>query len=239
MKIVKAGYKILTTEESLCTSIIEIAGRTCYKSDASESKEEHEEFIKGLIAAHHFSVLEHVNISVKIQCDRGISHELVRHRIASYSQESTRYCNYSKDKFDKHVTFVNPCYLDVLSGIFYRIPEDYYYIKDNEGNPTIYRSNGFEKARFYYLSCLHSERDYFALLAAGCTAQEARGTLNTWLKTEVIATMNVRQWRHFFALRVLESTGKVHPSMLEISIPLYAEMSIKFPILFDNINKGE
>ena len=87
---------------------IERIGRTCYKSESNITDDSAERFIKNIIKNGHESVLEHVSITLRVICDRGVSHEIVRHRIASYSQESTRYCNYSKDNFNNELTFINP-----------------------------------------------------------------------------------------------------------------------------------
>ena len=89
---------------------IERIGRVCYKSEGNITEDSAERFVKNLMNKNHESVLEHVNISVRVICDRGVSHEIVRHRIASYSQESTRYCNYSNDKFGNELTFIKPCF---------------------------------------------------------------------------------------------------------------------------------
>ena len=87
---------------------IEKIGRVCYKSENNITEDSAERFIKNIIKNGHESVLEHVSISVRVICDRGVSHEIVRHRIGSYSQESTRYCNYSNDKFGNELTFIKP-----------------------------------------------------------------------------------------------------------------------------------
>jgi len=149
-------------------------------------------------------MIEHFNISVQFICDRGVSHEIVRHRIASYAQESTRYCNYSQDKFGKEITVIKPCFWDEDSS-------RYYYWKE---------------------SCEWTEEYYFKLLESGAQAQEARSVLPNSLKTEIVVTMNLREWRHFFKLR----TAKVaHPQMQEVAIPLLEELKIKIPVIFDDI----
>ena len=90
---------------------IELAGRTCYKSEDKITEDSASQFVKKIIESGHHSVIEHINLSVKFICDRGVTHELVRHRLASYSQESTRYCNYSKGKFGSELTFIKPCWM--------------------------------------------------------------------------------------------------------------------------------
>ena len=150
--------------------LIESAGRTCYKSESTETSAA--DFVKSIVKRGHLSVIEHISAGVRIITDRGVSHELVRHRLASYSQESTRYCNYSSDKFDGECTFIKPPGLD-----------------------TIYKNEIWEK------SCKNSESDYFNLLEAGCSPQIARSVLPTCLKTEVVMACNFREWRHFIKLR--------------------------------------
>ena len=145
--------------------------------------------------------LIHGDITVKYYVDRGISHEIVRHRKASYAQESTRYCNYGKAG---DVTFIRPCYFE-------------------EG--TVEMDNWVD-------SCMRSEKDYLALLEMGRTPQEARGVLNTSLKTEVVMTANLKEWKHFFNLRALDTTGKAHPQIKEVAIPLLVEFKEMEPEVF-------
>lgn len=152
---------------------IEKAGRVCYKSEDKINDGSAEAFIRGIIKRGHEAVIEHSSLTVKFICDRGVSHEIVRHRVASYCQESTRYCNYSKGDFGSEITVIKPCYMDE--------PEQTYQV--------------WKKA------CLSSELAYFDLLAIGCTAQEARAVLPNSLKTEVVMTANVRELRHFLKLR--------------------------------------
>ncbi|SHG91938.1 thymidylate synthase (FAD) [Thermosyntropha lipolytica DSM 11003] len=150
---------------------IERCARICYKSEDSIKEEINVDFLKNLLSRGHESVIEHEKVSVMFIVDRGISHEIVRHRIGSYSQESTRYCNYAKDKFGREITVIEPYF---LSGEAYA---------------------EWEKA------CLQAEKSYFNLLSKGCSPQEARSVLPTCLKTEIAVTYNLREWRHFFRLR--------------------------------------
>lgn len=174
MKVIKPYIEILSTEdyESMIKRI-EIAGRTCYKSENNMNDSSAEGFIRTIMNKNHESVLEHASVTVKVVCDRGVTHEIVRHRIASYSQESTRYCNYSKDKFGKEITVIEPCFL--------------------EGNT--------EKYDLWLKTCEDCEKAYFEMLDMGATPQEARSILPNSLKTEIVMTLNVRSWRNFFELR--------------------------------------
>lgn len=150
---------------------IERCGRICYKSEARITDTSAEAFVRGLIKRGHEAVLEHASLSVKFVCDRGVSHEIVRHRLAAYCQESTRYCNYSKEGFGSEITVIKPCYLDA-QGL------------------SIWRR-----------ACETAETAYFDLLDWGCTPQEARAVLPNSLKTELYMTADLREWRHFFKLR--------------------------------------
>lgn len=153
---------------------IESAGRRCYKSEDRITPESAPRFIEDVcMKRHHESVMEHGSIPVVFICDRGISHELVRHRLASFSQESTRYCNYSKAKFGEEITVIKPCFWE---------PDSLSYQVWLEG-------------------CEVAERTYFTLLNNGATAQQARSVLPNSLKTEVYMSANPREWRHVFKLR--------------------------------------
>ncbi len=182
MNIVKANYEILTDISNggiRELRHIERIGRVCYKSEEriDEDGTSAKNFITFLIKKGHESMIEHSSLAVKFTVDRGVSHELVRHRIASFAQESIRYCNYSKDKFGREITVIEPCFLSPLSDAYTR----------------------WQKA------CEAAEQAYFEMLDVGCTAQEARSVLPNSLKTEIIVTANYREWRNFFKLRVAES----------------------------------
>lgn len=208
MKIIEPSYEIMTpiskggVEE---LKLIEKIGRVCYKSEDRITEDSAKEFVHMLIARGHEAMIEHVSVSVKFIVDRGISHELVRHRIASFAQESTRYCNYSKDKFGNELTFIRPVFLEVDSVPYNRWAFD------------------CRKAEKIYLDLINQE---------GLTPQEARAVLPNSLKTEIVVTMNLREWRHFFKLRIPKSA---HPQMRQVTIPLLAEMQERLPVFFDDI----
>ena len=186
---------------------IERCGRVCYKSEGKIEEGSAEKFVAGLIKRGHEAMLEHASITVKFVVDRGISHELVRHRLASFAQESTRYCNYSKDDFGKEITFIIPFYLD-------------------------YKSAGWNTWKETMKTC---EDAYFKLLDIGLLPQEARAVLPNSLKTEVVMTANLREWRYFFKLRAANSTGAAHPQMTEVTRPLLDELKELIPVVFDDI----
>jgi thymidylate synthase (FAD) len=179
---------------------LERYGRTCYKSEGKITTDSAKSFIAKILASGHESVIEHEKITVRVICDRGVSHEIVRHRIASYSQESTRYCNYKS------------------RGV--QVIEPFFFVGDeNKYQIWLDAMNACEKA-------------YNALIEAGATPQEARSVLPNSLKTEIVITYNLREWRHFFKLRC---SKRVHPQMREITIPLLREFKRRIPIIFDDI----
>lgn len=179
---------------------LEAAGRTCYKSENKITEDSAANFVRNLIKRGHESVLEHVSITVRIITDRGISHEIVRHRLASYSQESTRYCNYK----DKEIEFVLPYDIDPETKIF-----DY-----------------------WKLSCQASETDYKVLIAEGVAPQTARSVLPNCLKTELVMTCNLREWRHFFKMRCAPGA---HPDMKYLATIMLHDFQEKIPVVFDDI----
>lgn len=163
-----------------------------------------EAFVRGIIRRGHEAVLEHCSFTVKFICDRGVSHEIVRHRMASFCQESTRYCNYSKDKFDGELTFIKPCFWD-------------------EGTQNYYD---------WYCACRCVEETYLRLLGRGVTPQEARAVLPNSLKTELVMTANIREWRHFLNLRC---DPAAHPQMREVALLLLDKLHDAVPVCFDDI----
>ena len=174
MKIIEPGYEFMSCVDSkTILKNIEIAGRVCYKSEALITEDSAEAFVRKILERGHESVLEHEKLTFKIICDRGVSHEIVRHRLASYSQESTRYCNYSKDKFGSELTFIRPCF----------------WAQDSE------------QYRVWAQTMQVAEDNYNALIALGAKPEEARSILPNSLKTEVVVTMNLRELRYFLRLR--------------------------------------
>ena len=205
MKIIKPYTEIideLNGQEIL--KKIEQCGRICYKSEDKIKEGSAEKFVASIIKRGHEAVLEHASFTVKFVVDRGVSHEIVRHRIASYCQESTRYCNYIKDDFGSEITVIKPFFLEEET--------DGWFLWKN--------------------SCEAAEYAYFGMLDWGCTAQEARSVLPNSLKTELMMTANLREWRTFFKLRTAASA---HPQMREVTIPLLEELKTLIPVVFDDI----
>lgn len=205
MQIISPSVEILGNPDSRqMLRNMEAAGRVCYKSEANIKENTAGPFLRRLVQSGHESVIEHEKLSVKIICDRGVTHEIVRHRIASYSQESTRYCNYTKDKFGNELTFIKPLFWD-------------------EGD-TCYTLWKEQMASI--------EKGYFALIEAGATPEEARSVLPNSLKTEIVVTMNMREWRHFFRLR---GSKAAHPQIREIVRLLLPKFRELLPDLFEDI----
>lgn len=204
MKIIDPHVEILTPVDTSLLRMVERCGRVCYKSEDRITPESAEKFVANLIARGHEAVLEHASITVKFVCDRGVSHEIVRHRLAAYCQESTRYCNYSKGDFGGEITFIKPLFFDC----------------------------GTQPYEAWEASCRTSEEAYFELLNLGCSPQEARSVLPNSLKTEVIMTANLREWRHFLKLRC---SPAAHPQMRQLAVELLNKLSAAVPVVFDDI----
>jgi thymidylate synthase (FAD) len=203
---------------------IERAGRTCYKSEDKITDDSAEKFVSMLIKRGHESVLEHCSFSVRFICDRGVSHELVRHRIASFSQESTRYVGYANA-----IEFIIPPWVDI--------------------NPVEFELNDFETAANYpqgHPNCMlgsnasHADMDwamgvcdaaetYLALLEQGWRPEQARSVLPNSLKTEIVMTANCREWRTVLKVR---DHSAAHPQMRELMEPFHIKISGMIPGVF-------
>ena len=265
MKLIKPSYKILIQSEGLegIYKQIELAGRTCYKSEDKITETSAKEFVDRMIKSGHGAMLEHGTVyltipndsdlclllkmnpytkcnpiegicyittnlrvlveheamwlidkylceptehherryTVKFICDRGVSHEFVRHRVFSFAQESTRYCNYSKDKFGNELTFIQPCWITETEFDKCDIDE-----------------------KMFIQGLKNSEDLYLHLLFIGWKAQEARAVLPNSLKTELVMTGFISDWKHFFELR---TAGAAHPQARELALPLKEEFLTK------------
>ena len=206
MKVIKSRFEIIdNVDGSRMLKRIEQAGRVCYKSEDRITEDSARKFVKNILKSGHESVIEHEKISVRIICDRGVSHEIVRHRIASYSQESTRYCNYNQDRFGKELTFIQPLFWD----------------------------ENTEEYKIWLRTMQMIEDNYNELIEKGVQPQEARSILPNSLKTEIIVTMNLREWRHFFKVR---TSLNAHPQMREIACAILDEFQKIVPVIFDDID---
>ncbi|MCQ2438044.1 MAG: FAD-dependent thymidylate synthase [Clostridia bacterium] len=204
MKIIEPSFQWLNGEPDGAAIIASLAraGRVCYQS---EPKNNDADFIRRIIMRGHESVLEHEKVSVMVVCDRGVTHEIVRHRIAAYSQESTRYCCYAAGKFGGELTFIRPLWME------------------NETDPA---------AKRWIAAMEESEKAYMELLELGWTPEKARSVLPNSLKTQIVMTMDIREWRHFFRLRCDEHA---HPQMRQVADMLLDAFRKAIPVVFDEI----
>ena len=209
MILVKPSYKIIFIQPDLL-ELIELAGRTYYKSENKITEDSAEKFVKMVVKRGHHSVIEHANMTVRFICDRGVTHEIVRHRLAAYSQESTRYCNYKGG-----IAFVIPPWTTYQPGEY-------------SINNTDFNLNYPED--LWAASVLDAEQDYIKLLRFGWSPQQARSVLPNSLKTEIVMTCNVREWLHILKLRTSKAA---HPQMRELMLPLLSELKEKIPTIFD------
>ena len=208
MKIIEPKVELINAPDyETLLSTVEQAGRTCYKSEDKITDGSAEKFVRNILKRGHEAVIEHASLTVRITCDRGVSHEIVRHRLAAYCQESTRYCNYSKDGFGGEITVIKPMSFDCSDSPY----------------------------RIWKRSCENAETAYFDLLNEGCTPQEARSVLPNSLKTEVVMTADMREWRHFIRLRCAPTA---HPDMRVVAGLLYDLLKSTYPVFFEDIEVG-
>lgn len=203
MKTVNQTVEIVThVPPDKILAHLERCARICYQSDTGEA----EKLVRRLIRDGHESTIEHISITAIIVTDRGVTHEMVRHRLASYSQESSRYCNYSKCKFGGEISVICPPGLD---------DPDAYAVWDD--------------------AMRHAEAAYMRLLRDGVPPEIARSVLPTALKTQIAMTCNLREWRHFIKLRALGHHGKPHPQIKEIALMILEQLHEAVPVVFDDL----
>lgn len=280
MKLIKPSFEIIKQQPELegLYKQVELAGRTCYKSEDKITEDSAKEFVDRMIKSGHGAMLEHgtvylaldmtsrelyfkyctnkyskadsigraadyswkgfvttnlrvlvendwlsdlaylceptehheKRISVKFVCDRGVSHEFVRHRVFSFAQESTRYCNYSKDKFNNEITYIIPCWCDNI------IPESV----NGWDNVLTNRESCNLSEKILLQNLQTNENTYNFLIEQGWKPQQARAILPNALKTELVMTGFVSDWKHFFKLR---DAGSAHPQARELAQPLHEE----------------
>ena len=209
MKVIQASYEILTdlSDPIKILKDIERAGRVCYKSENNITDDSCITFCKNIINREHEAVIEHSQLSVRFTVDRAIANELVRHRLASYCQESSRYCNYSKDKFYNEIKVIEPEEL---------LPR----------NSTDYN--------IWWMACKNAEEAYMAMLSNDVKPEIARSVLPLSTATEIIMTANIREWRNVLKLRSSHNM-RAHPQMRSVCDRLLEELKSKIPVLFDDI----
>jgi thymidylate synthase (FAD) len=215
MKIVEQSFEILSPSGAAASGsakdafirearLIEGAGRTAYKSEGKITAESYDRFIRGIITRGHEAVIEFGSMAVKFVTDRGISHEIVRHRLCSFVQESTRYCNYDNDKFGRELTVVRP---------------------------SAWKSWSEEQRNWWKRSIEYAELNYLYMVQDDMQPQAARSVLPNSLKTEIVVRANFREWRHIFRLRAVSNAA--HPEMRALMIPLYERCRGLLPCVFD------
>lgn len=212
MKVIQASYEILTdlSDPIKILKDIERAGRVCYKSENNITDDSCITFCKNIINRGHEAVIEHSQLSVRFTVDRAIANELVRHRLASYCQESSRYCNYSKDKFYNEIKVIEPEEL---------LPR----------NSTDYN--------IWWMACKNAEEAYMTMISNGVKPEIARSVLPLSTATEIIMTANIREWRNVLKLRSSHNM-RAHPQMRLTCDRLLSELKSKIPVLFDDICVG-
>ena len=217
MKIVDPSYTILrpcalnAASRKRALHAIADTARTCYKSTGTDDAT----LVAQLVRSGHEAMLEHYSLSVRFVVDRGVSHEIVRHRMASYAQESTRYCNYSMGKFDGQISVICPEELKCH-------PES--------------GSNQNGKYFAWWQACAEAETRYIQLVKQYEVPPEiARSVLPHSLATELVMTANLREWRHFLALRAVGTTGKPHPQIKQVAVPLLRELAAWLPEVFGDL----
>ena len=216
MKIIKPELHIPVYNGIDIMKNIEKACRTCYRSEDKITEDSYKKLISNCITRGHESVLEHEKITIRMVCDVGCYKDLTRHRIASFSIESTRYCNYNKDKFGNEIKFIEP--------IFYenRHPDEYADIKDVR--------NALKTE--YWITCMENiEASYMQMnQIQGIAPDELRMLLPHSTAAEVTMTANIREWKHILSLRASKHT---HPSIQQLMIPLLLDFKKQMPEIFD------
>lgn len=201
--------QITPTQEAY--SLLERIGRVCYKSEDRITNDSAAKFIKSIVARNHLSVIEHCVVTIRFIVNRGVSHELVRHRITSVSQESTRFCNYNKQN---HLEFIIPHWLDVKEGIF-----SYNDLVPGSQNPE----------QIFLYSLLMAEETYNALIVSGKKPEDARDVLPIGVKTELVMTANLREWLLICNLRTAKTA---HPNMRQVMSMVLNALQLKYPEIF-------
>lgn len=206
MKIVEPWIEVEKFDGKQIMKNIERACRTCYRSEGLITEDSYKKLLNNCINRGHESVLEHEKITVRMQCDIGVYKDLTRHRFGSFSIESTRYCNYGKDKFDNEIKFINPCNID--------------------------KNSEFVIYSFWDEALSQIEKCYMNMAQQGATPDQLRMILPHSTAAEVTMTANIREWRHILNLRTKKMT---HPAIRQLLIPLLLYFKEQMPELFNEI----
>lgn len=202
MQLTEQSYEIMNMDDA---TRVEFAGRICYKSEERITEDSAGEFARGLIKSGHLAMVEHAHATVKFITNRGVTHELVRHRMASFGQESTRYVKYLGK-----MEFIRPVWLT------------------SSRSPALSAFIG---------SCIEAEKSYKELIDCGWEPEQAREVLPNALKTEIVVTANFREWRHIFQLRALGTTGRPHPQIQALMLPVLKEFAERLPMVFGDLTE--
>ncbi|MBO4300491.1 MAG: FAD-dependent thymidylate synthase [Desulfovibrio sp.] len=210
---------------------LERIARTCYKSEDRITENSYARFLRGIIDRGHEAMIEHIAVTAYFYTDRGVTHELVRHRLAAFAQSSTRYCNYANEKFGNRIHVIEPFYFD---------PEEKpkrvlvpMYVQKQQCKDTYLMLNAFD---VWFLSAVFANWAYITLTQIfDKKPQEARSVLPQSTAAEIYVTANLREWRHIFKLRALGTTGTPHPDMRRVMLPALDAMHKEFPLIFDDI----
>jgi len=232
MKIVQP-YACILTEGIGALQHIEWCGRISHRSEDQQTDDSWQRFIETVVMGHgDWSIVEHATVTVDALVDRGVTHEWVRHRLFSYTQESTRFVNYAKQKDGKPqnpASFIYP-----KPDVVCPLCESGNELEPHPDNPNCLM-HGAEACTYDYvwLNAIKCAEEYYKyLIVNGWRPQEARSVLPNALASRLIVTGNLRNWRHFFIMR---TTAEAHPQMRQVTIPLLKEFQQSFPLLFDDI----
>lgn len=219
MKIIDPSIQVEEYNPIKIMKNIERACRTCYRSEGLITDESYKSLIKNCINRGHESVLEHEKITIRMTCDIGVYKDLTRHRAGTaFSIESTRWCNYGKDKFDNEIKFIKP--------VFY---VDSWSDKNYEGS----QMDEDEYKSYLWYDCMEEIEDkYITMSNAGCKPDELRMILPHSTAAQVTMTCNIREWRHILSLRCAPMT---HPAIRQLLIPLLLKFKEDMPELFNDI----
>lgn len=219
------GNELGTSSEEEIGKFLEQCGRVCYKSEEKVTPDSYKKFLTMINQSGHHSIFEHVNISAKIVTNRGVTHELVRHRLGAYSQESTRYCNYSSSRFGKEITFIIPVWIsdEKVKVLISKFTEGIV-LPFSPGDST-------DPDEIWFNTLFDIERDYLLLLEKGYTPEKAREILPNSLATTIMVTYNLRQWMHVLNQRL---SPQCHPQMRYLMSLIGKEVLDFLPLFFNS-----
>jgi len=244
MRLIEPSVEIISPmKREDVLPLLERIGRTCYKSEDRITDDSASKFVKMLAVRKHHAMLEHYSVSVLFICDRGVSHEIVRHRLASYAQESTRYCDYNKSKFDNQITCILPSWFKSFGAgeYMWRNHKKDCILRviaptEKDGCPFVTVSDFYKDSTWnhpeikFIRQMLWTEDTYITLRKDGWKPEEARSVLVNAQKTEIVMTANLREWLHFFTMR---DSPFAHPQMRQLASVLHDKFIKELPEIYD------